>query len=146
MSLEEGRLSPLAATRETRRAENLPLPGDASLSFLNLHLPQPSITKSVSADSISVGLDRSLTFSYPGSLGSTLGIEIDNSGTPWTSQFDEPSTMPATTGTGAVPVPSATPQPDDISVGQRMISATAGNILTGLLGELELIDKRAIGL
>lgn len=70
--------------------------------------------------------------------------EIDSSGTSWTSQFDEPSTMAATAGTGAVPAPNATPQADNISVGQRMISATAGNILTGLLGELELSDKPVV--
>lgn len=52
--------------------------------------------------------------------------------------------MAATAGTGAVPAPNAAPQADNISVGQRMISATAGNILTGLLGELEPIDRRVV--
>ena len=45
--------------------------------------------------------------------------------------------MAASTESGAAPAPTApsTPPADDISLGQRMISATAGNILTGLLGK-----------
>lgn len=43
--------------------------------------------------------------------------------------------MTSTASTGAVPTPNVTPQAEDISLGQRMVSATAGNILTGLLGE-----------
>lgn len=46
----------------------------------------------------------------------------------------EDSTMAAPAGSSAAPAASA-PQGDNITVGQRMISATAGNILTGLLGE-----------
>ncbi|KAF7718923.1 Uncharacterized protein PECH_006264 [Penicillium ucsense] len=42
--------------------------------------------------------------------------------------------MTSTAPTGAPPTPHVTPPPtDDITLGQRMISATAGNILTGLL-------------
>ncbi|EPS29370.1 hypothetical protein PDE_04319 [Penicillium oxalicum 114-2] len=42
--------------------------------------------------------------------------------------------MTSTASTGAVPTPTVTPPPnDDITLGQRMVSATAGNILTGLL-------------
>lgn len=50
--------------------------------------------------------------------------------------------MAATEGTGSVPAPNATPPADNITVGQRMISATAGNILTGLLGKLCLLIDR----
>ncbi|KAJ5896967.1 uncharacterized protein N7473_006366 [Penicillium subrubescens] len=41
--------------------------------------------------------------------------------------------MTSTASTGAVPTPNVTPSTENISLGQRMISATAGNILTGLL-------------
>ncbi|KAJ5132064.1 hypothetical protein N7448_006222 [Penicillium atrosanguineum] len=84
---------------------------------------------------MTIGLDLS-TSSNPGAPGSAFGTEIDSSEASWTSHFDDPesaATMAATTGTGSDPV-SAPPAPtDNISAGQRMISATAGNILTGLL-------------
>ncbi|CAG7964421.1 unnamed protein product [Penicillium olsonii] len=51
-------------------------------------------------------------------------------GASWASQLDD-STM-ATSGT-ATPAPSAQAPVDNITPGQRMVSATAGNILTGLL-------------
>jgi solute carrier family 25 protein 39/40 len=77
------------------------------------------------------GLDHVLT------QGSLTGFETEinaSLGASWTSQFDESTTMAATSGTGT-PLAPKTPSPnDDITVGQRMFSATAGNILTGLLG------------
>lgn len=43
--------------------------------------------------------------------------------------------MAATSGTGTVPAPQAVNQTtDDVSVAQRMVSATCGSILTSLLG------------
>jgi solute carrier family 25 protein 39/40 len=88
---------------------------------------------------MSIGLDLS-TPSHSGAPGSACGTEINSSaGASWTSHFDDPetvATMASTAGTGTDPVPSPPPPTDNISVGQRMISATAGNILTGLLGEL----------
>lgn len=137
--LKEARLSPLAATRNPPR--NLPCSVTHRSSFSQRPRVNPEIaqlpSKSVSTDSISIGLDLSSTFRSPGSPGSGFGTEIDTTAeTSWASQFDEPPTMAATTGTGEVPAPKATPAADNISVGQRMLSATAGNILTGLLGEL----------
>ena len=81
------------------------------------------------------GLDIAATATYPGASGSEFEPVIDSSPeASWTSHFDDPATMAAPTGNGPVPVPNATPPTDNISVGQRMVSATAGNILTGLLG------------
>lgn len=42
--------------------------------------------------------------------------------------------MAGTAGTGTVPAPSAMQTSNDISIAQRMVSATAGSILTSLLG------------
>lgn len=84
----------------------------------------------------------------PGSTGSEFVAEIDSSGASWTSQPNETSMMATSTGGGAArAVDAAAPAAndnnrsnsapgDDISLGQRMISASAGNILTGLLGKL----------
>lgn len=45
-------------------------------------------------------------------------------------------TMAATNGTGATPAPQAVNQiSEDVSVSQRMVSATLGSILTSVLGE-----------
>lgn len=71
-----------------------------------------------------------LSFSSPNTGNEfTESTEINPSlGASWTSQFDD-STM-------ATPsAPKAQAPIENISPGQRMISATAGNILTGLLGE-----------
>lgn len=77
-----------------------------------------------------------LSFASPSQSGDEFSTEVNSPlGTSWTSQFDD-STM-ATSGTTTDPAPN-TPAPapvDDITPYQRMISATAGNILTGLLGE-----------
>lgn len=89
---------------------------------------------------MTTGLDLA-TSSNPGAPGSAFGTEIDSSsGASWTSQFDNSesvATMTATAGTASEPIPAPPAPTDNISVGQRMISATAGNILTGLLGELQ---------
>lgn len=53
----------------------------------------------------------------------------------WTSQSEDSTIMAASARPGAVPTTNATPPVNDISLGQRMIAATCGNILTGLLGE-----------
>ncbi|KAJ5861255.1 uncharacterized protein N7529_008565 [Penicillium soppii] len=75
-----------------------------------------------------------LSFASPSQSGDEFSTEVNSPlGTSWTSQFDD-STM-ATSGTTTDPAPN-TPAPapvDDITPYQRMISATAGNILTGLL-------------
>jgi len=43
--------------------------------------------------------------------------------------------MAATSGTGAAPAPQAINQiTEDVSVSQRMVSATLGSILTSVLG------------
>ncbi|KAJ5103182.1 hypothetical protein N7532_003711 [Penicillium argentinense] len=79
------------------------------------------------------GLDITSSSSYPADSGSLFRPESDSSAeASWTSHFDTPSTM-ATAGTGKAPAAHATLVNDDISAGQRMVSATAGNILTGLL-------------
>ncbi|KAJ5591484.1 Mitochondrial substrate/solute carrier [Penicillium hispanicum] len=82
------------------------------------------------------GLDFAAPSTPSGVPGSEFATAIDSSpGASWTSYFDDSTTMAATTGSGSVPAPtvSSAPPADDISLGQRMISATAGNILTGLL-------------
>ena len=53
--------------------------------------------------------------------------------TSWAAQFED-STMATTSGTGSPPAPKTSVPTDDITPGQRMVSATAGNVLTGLLG------------
>lgn len=57
-------------------------------------------------------------------------------GTSWTAQFED-STMATTSATGSPPAPKTPVPTDNITPGQRMVSATAGNVLTGLLGESE---------
>lgn len=57
-------------------------------------------------------------------------------GTSWTAQFED-STMATTSATGSPPAPKTPVPTDDITPGQRMVSATAGNVLTGLLGVSE---------
>ncbi|KAJ5142588.1 Mitochondrial substrate/solute carrier [Penicillium bovifimosum] len=52
-------------------------------------------------------------------------------GASWT-QFED-STMATASGTGTAPGPVTPAQNDDITPWQRMVSATAGNVLTGLL-------------
>ena len=42
--------------------------------------------------------------------------------------------MAGTSGTGSLPAPSVTAPKDDISIAQRMVSATFGSILTAVLG------------
>ncbi|KAJ6051772.1 hypothetical protein N7499_011150 [Penicillium canescens] len=77
-----------------------------------------------------IGLD------YIPSQGSLTQFETEinaSLGSSWTSRFDESTTMAATSGTGSPLAPETPSANDDITVGQRMISATAGNILTGLL-------------
>lgn len=54
-------------------------------------------------------------------------------GASWTSQLDD-STM-AISGTASPSAPQAQAPVENITPGQRMVSATAGNVLTGLLGE-----------
>ncbi|KAJ6005136.1 hypothetical protein N7540_012935 [Penicillium herquei] len=79
-------------------------------------------------------LDLSSSFKPPGTPGSEFVADIDSSGTSWTSSFDETSTMATSTGAVATPlVGNNHTTSTDISLGQRMISASAGNILTGLL-------------
>ncbi|KAJ5374310.1 Mitochondrial substrate/solute carrier [Penicillium concentricum] len=53
-------------------------------------------------------------------------------GTSWTAQFED-STMATTSGTASPSAPKTPVESDNITPGQRMISATAGNVLTGLL-------------
>ncbi|CAI7623304.1 unnamed protein product [Penicillium glandicola] len=53
-------------------------------------------------------------------------------GASWTDQFED-STMATTSGTGSPPTPKTPAPADNITPGQRMVSATAGNVLTGLL-------------
>ncbi|KAJ5171924.1 Mitochondrial substrate/solute carrier [Penicillium capsulatum] len=79
------------------------------------------------------GLDLPATAPYSGASESEFAPAIHSAPeTSWT-YFDDPSTMAAPAGNGPAAPPNATPPNDDISVGQRMVSATAGNILTGLL-------------
>ncbi|KAJ5280445.1 hypothetical protein N7478_005817 [Penicillium angulare] len=81
-----------------------------------------------------LGLDSLTTFTSPGVEGSEFVTEIDSSsGASWTSHFDETSSMVAPTGTGSGSAANSPPHTESISIGQRMISASAGNILTGLL-------------
>ncbi|KXG53451.1 Mitochondrial substrate/solute carrier [Penicillium griseofulvum] len=63
--------------------------------------------------------------------GNQFGTDSTPSiGTSWTAQFED-STMATTSASPPAP---KTPAPaDNITPGQRMISATAGNVLTGLL-------------
>lgn len=87
-------------------------------------------------------------YTSPGSTGSEFVAEIDSSGASWTSQSNETSMMATPTGGGAALAADAavltandntgnnSAPNNDISLGQRMISASAGNILTGLLGKL----------
>ncbi|KAJ5676171.1 hypothetical protein N7462_009068 [Penicillium macrosclerotiorum] len=84
------------------------------------------------------GLDLSSPSNQSGVPRSEFGSEINSAPGPlWTSHFDDSTTMAASAGTRAVPAMNASsspaPLPDNISVGQRMVSATAGNVLTGLL-------------
>ncbi|KAJ5745267.1 hypothetical protein N7520_010449 [Penicillium odoratum] len=81
---------------------------------------------------MTTGLDFTATHT-PGTPGSEFVNEIDSSpGTSWASQFDE-TPMSASTGLGNALPTSAHTTNHDISIGQRMTSASAGNILTGLL-------------
>jgi hypothetical protein len=74
-------------------------------------------------------------FSSGHGTGHQFGTESNTSlGTSWTAQFED-STMATTSGTGSPPAPKAPVTTDNITPGQRMVSATAGNVLTGLLGE-----------
>lgn len=59
-----------------------------------------------------------------------------SSGEPWNIGLDD-STMPPASGMGtsSASVPSANQMTEDISIAQRMVSATCGSILTSLLGE-----------
>ena len=59
-----------------------------------------------------------------------------SSGEPWNIGLDD-STMPPVSGTGSssASVQSANQMTEDISIAQRMVSATCGSILTSLLGE-----------
>ncbi|KAJ5151264.1 uncharacterized protein N7482_010516 [Penicillium canariense] len=85
---------------------------------------------------MSPGLDLSATSNHPSAPRGVRGPDLDSSTESlWTSHFDESSTMTSTAPTGVAPTPSVnSPAPtENISLGQRMVSATAGNILTGLL-------------
>lgn len=132
-------LSTPPATRQTPKI----FPGDASAffsSFSNFFLT--SQDRFVS-DRMQVGLDHSSSSRYPGDSGSDFrtGPEIDSSAeASWRSHFDHPTTTMATsagndTVSNTVSTATAIPPNDDITAGQRMFSASAGNILTGLLGE-----------
>ena len=59
-----------------------------------------------------------------------------SSGEPWNIGLDD-STMPpvSETGSSSASVQSANQMTEDISIAQRMVSATCGSILTSLLGE-----------
>lgn len=75
-------------------------------------------------------------------LGNEFGTESSASlGPSWEAQFDD-STM-ATTSRAAPPAPQTPAPVDNITPGQRMVSATAGNVLTGLLGESEELPMLA---
>lgn len=120
------------------------LPGDALFSSTISHLSPISglpltLLNTISfVDRMPVGLDISSSARSPTGPGPHLRNrpEIDSSAEAlWTSHFDDPSTMTATAGNGSVPPANASPSNGDISASQRMISASAGNILTGLLGE-----------
>lgn len=79
------------------------------------------------------GLDFTDTHTPPGLPGSEFVNEIDSApGASWASQFDE-TPMSTSAAPGATPAAAVAPLNHDISIGQRMISASAGNILTGLL-------------
>lgn len=91
---------------------------------------------------MSTGLDISATSRHSSALGAVFESDVDS--TPWTSKFDEPLPMTSTASTGAVPTPNVTPPTENISLGQRMISATAGNILTGSLGECRLAARSSV--
>lgn len=91
---------------------------------------------------MSTGLDISAISRH--SSASEAVFESDLDSTPWTSKFDGPLPMTSTASTGAVPTPHVTPSTENISLGQRMISATAGNILTGLLGECRLAARSSV--
>ncbi|OQE09016.1 hypothetical protein PENFLA_c116G03895 [Penicillium flavigenum] len=72
-------------------------------------------------------------FSSGHGTGHQFGTESNTSlGTSWTAQFED-STMATTSGTGSPPAPKSSVTADNITPGQRMVSATAGNVLTGLL-------------
>jgi hypothetical protein len=79
------------------------------------------------------------------STGDEFSTEFNASlGAPWTAQFEDSTTMATASGTGTAPVP-LTPAPnDDITPWQRMVSATAGNVLTGLLGTSQEIPTLEI--
>lgn len=90
------------------------------------------------------GLDFTDTHTPPGPPGSEFVNEIDSArGASWASQFDE-TPMSTSAAPGATPATAVAPVNHDISIGQRMISASAGNILTGLLGELENLIGRVL--
>ncbi|KAJ5888626.1 Mitochondrial substrate/solute carrier [Penicillium taxi] len=81
---------------------------------------------------------------HPESPGSEFATDIDSSlEAKWTSLFDN-STIMAQAGTDTPSTASSTPATSDISIGQRMISATAGNIFTGLLGKYDDIKDQNI--
>ncbi|KAJ5234735.1 uncharacterized protein N7469_003903 [Penicillium citrinum] len=87
-----------------------------------------------------VGLDHSSSSRYPGDSGSDFRIdpEIESSAeASWRSHFDHHTTMATPAGndtvSNTVSTATAISPNDDITAGQRMVSASAGNILTGLL-------------
>jgi solute carrier family 25 protein 39/40 len=51
------------------------------------------------------------------------------------------TTMATTSGTVTVPTPVTERKDGDISITQRMVSATGGSLLTALLGELHSLHK-----
>ncbi|KAJ5788735.1 Mitochondrial substrate/solute carrier [Penicillium paradoxum] len=55
----------------------------------------------------------------------------------WEAQFEDSTTMATTSMAGSPGAPKTPAPTDNITPGQRMVSATAGNVLTGLLGESE---------
>lgn len=70
---------------------------------------------------------------YPGQSSSTAP-DSTSLAQSWQLPADPP--MAGTAGTGSVPAPSAGRASDDISVVQRMASATCGSVLTSVLGRL----------
>jgi solute carrier family 25 protein 39/40 len=75
-----------------------------------------------------------LNLTSSGQSGNDFNTELNSSlGASWASQFDDSTMTTSTTVTS--PAPKKHAPADNITPGQRMISATAGNVLTGLLGE-----------
>ncbi|KAJ5440354.1 hypothetical protein N7491_002760 [Penicillium cf. griseofulvum] len=65
------------------------------------------------------------------STGNQFGTDSNPSiGTSWTAQFED---FTMATASASPPAPKTPAPSDNITPGQRMISATAGNVLTGLL-------------